>query len=327
MTTVYFATNRDDSARPGTFTSEPVDPADPSKVVYATAEVSDIDLTEENSGTIASPFTDRNRGSFAANVGTKIAGSGKNLLVFIHGYNNAFEDAIRRAAFNREWLAASGRAGADTTVVAFSWPSYANPLWYDDDWKHTDLSGRHIAAFLTEMAALRAKLKQSRPGARTFLLTHSMGAHALAAGIEARTAAGTPAAPIFDEAILAAADEVDNAFVHRVGLSGLTELAGRISIYYSENDAVLRMSRIANANNRLGLNGPEGKSDQQICPPATFRSVDCTDVFDFPLQPPQTTHEYYRRSKTVRADIAALLNGDVVAPGQSALKAYPVRVA
>src|SRR3954470_7261242 len=48
---------------------------------------------------------------------------GSDLLVFIHGFDNTFSDAISRAAFNREWLAASGLPGTNTTVVAFSWPS------------------------------------------------------------------------------------------------------------------------------------------------------------------------------------------------------------
>ena len=55
------------------------------------------------------------------------------LLQHVHGFDNAFSDALTRAAFNREWLAASGQPGTNTTVVAFSWPSsgrvVALPVW------------------------------------------------------------------------------------------------------------------------------------------------------------------------------------------------------
>jgi hypothetical protein len=40
--------------------------------------------------------------------------------VFIHGFDNSFEAAITRAAFNREWFVQSGVSGADTTVIVLS---------------------------------------------------------------------------------------------------------------------------------------------------------------------------------------------------------------
>ena len=42
-----------------------------------------------------------------------IVASGKNMLVFVHGFANSFLNSITRAAYNREWLAASGINAAD----------------------------------------------------------------------------------------------------------------------------------------------------------------------------------------------------------------------
>ena len=53
----------------------------------------------------------------------ELSNAGRDLLVFIHGFDNTLSDAVTRAAFNREWLAASQMPGTDTTVIAFSWPS------------------------------------------------------------------------------------------------------------------------------------------------------------------------------------------------------------
>jgi esterase/lipase superfamily enzyme len=65
---------------------------------------------------------DTNKGAFAANAASDLSNAGRNLLVFIHGFDNTFEDGVTRAAFDREFLAASGKPGTDTTVLAFSWP-------------------------------------------------------------------------------------------------------------------------------------------------------------------------------------------------------------
>ncbi len=124
-TTVYFASNR---ATTGPATEWPsygahiVAPTDPSQIRYAVAFVDGTDLNAEGSGGITAIESDR-LGDFDDEVKGDIVGSGKNLLVFIHGFANSLKDGITRAAFNREWFAASGLPQADTTIIAFSWPS------------------------------------------------------------------------------------------------------------------------------------------------------------------------------------------------------------
>ena len=80
------------------------------------------------------------------------------------------------------------------------------------------------------------------------------------------------------------------------------------------------LSMAVNRNDRLGKDGTDNKTDTTIYPPATFRNVDCTGVDDYDkLDPIDATHQYYRRSPIVRADIAALIGGGTVAPGVSSL--------
>jgi len=123
--TVYFATNRV-AQGPTTdwqsYGADIVTPTDPSKITYATAFVQGTDLAVEGSGTIAA-ITHPQAGGFQTAVTQDIIGSGKNILLFIHGFANSFVNSITRAAYNREWFAASGVNAADTTVIAFSWPS------------------------------------------------------------------------------------------------------------------------------------------------------------------------------------------------------------
>ena len=216
-TTVYFATNRTpDATAPGGYGAGIVDPADPGQVLYAVVPVTGIDLSDETSGTIGE-ITAQTQGNFAETVQAEIATTGKNLLVFIHGFDNSFADAIKRAAFNREWFAASRIADADTTVLAFTWPSggtlfasLPNPpdAAYLADQAQAGKSCVHLAAFLRNTLALVAQVH--RPGKRAFLLAHSMGNHALSCAVASYFAANPADVPVrFDEAILAAADEVN----------------------------------------------------------------------------------------------------------------------
>jgi esterase/lipase superfamily enzyme len=166
-----------------------------------------------------SPPSNVQAGAFQPGLLQDIIGSGKNILLFIHGFANSFLNSITRAAYNREWLAASGVSAADTTVIAFGWPSLgqliaAPPHLLPDDYlrdqSQAGRSGFHIASFF---ANLQPILTQARAqGRRVFLLAHSMGAFALQAAVESWFSHNRPAAQLFDGAFLAAADERYDSF-------------------------------------------------------------------------------------------------------------------
>jgi esterase/lipase superfamily enzyme len=192
-TTVYFASNRAITGPAPDWQSygaEIVAPADPTLIRYGVAFVDGIDLAAEGSGTITAIENDR-LGEFDDGIKDDIGGSGKNLLVFMHGFANSFKDGITRAAFNREWFAGSGVAGADTTVIAFSWPSLgqliaAPPHMLPDDYLRDQTqagqSAFHIASFLKGLEPLLRQVRAQ--GRRTFLLAHSMGNFALQGAVE-----------------------------------------------------------------------------------------------------------------------------------------------
>jgi len=312
MTTVYFATNRkkDGTGQFG-YGGELV-PFDAAAVAYAFTEVSNIQLPDENSGTIGQ-IKDLTAGNFSAATQQAIVNSGRNLLVFIHGASNKFEDAIKRAAFNCEWLGDFGNA-AKTTVVAFTWPgaeiiSGNTLVGYKRDQMQAGKSGFHLQLFLKNIFSLRQQLLAAHPNARVFLLAHSMGNHALQAGIRSWFEAHGPDELIFDQVFHAAPDEVADTYEHAgAGMRNLTRLSDRISIYYSREDRLMWASAAANNNQRLGFNGPIDKMDSDLYPESKFRIVDCTQALDFSLLVPlDASHQYYRRSKAVRKDIVACM--------------------
>lgn len=318
MVKVYFATNRvPDPAVEGGFGAaiQPTDGAD--KVLYGTVDVQNIDMNDESSGEFA-PAAELTPGSYSDEATAEIVAAKNSLLVFIHGFDNSYADAMKRAAFNAEWLRQSGVASADTTVLAFSWPSagalFTFPhLDYESDQAKAGLSAPHIGWYFNVLDNLRQDYRQKNPDGKIFLLAHSMGAHALQGAIQWWFQQSGPAEVFFDEAIIAAGDEVDDTFEAKsdAKLSALPKLAQRVTVYHSRRDVAMYLSTTLNLDCRLGFDGPDDKANETTYPVAKFRIVDCTNVTDFDLaDPPDATHQYYRRSKVVRRDIASVLGGD-----------------
>ncbi len=325
--TVYFATNRV-AQGPATdwrsYGADIIPPTDPSQIIYAEALVQGTDLVVEDSGAIAA-ISHPQPGGFETGVAQDIVGSGKNILIFIHGFANSFPNSIARAAYNREWFAASGANAADTTVIAFSWPSLgqviaAPPHLLPDDYLRDQAqAGRsafHIASFFANLQPMLTQLRNQ--GRRVFLLAHSMGNFALAGAVESWFSHGKPGVTLFDEVLLPAADERWDSFTLPMGarLARLPALTPRISIYYSIRDIALYLSVAVNFISRLGHEGPMHKTDTALYPPARFRMLDCAAVDDYDLLiPPDASHQYYRRSPKVRADIVAAMSKDPNLPG------------
>jgi esterase/lipase superfamily enzyme len=318
LTTVYFATNRALTGAPEDWRSYGtgiVTPSNPNAITYATAFVDNTNLTADTTGAIQQ-IENVSTGRFSQSAIDDLSNPGRNLLVFIHGFDNSFEAAITRAAFNREWFAQSGVAAADTTVVAFSWPSLGRLLdlplpWgdYQHDQIKAGQSGFHLMTFFANLEPILRRARAN--GSRVFLLAHSMGNWALQAAVESWFSHGNGDADLFDEAILAAADERYDSFdfPEPGRLSALHRLAKRMSIYFSRIDNVLALSMAINLGaKRLGQDGPHDRFDTGKFPPAQYRMVDCSGFRDYAFDF-ASSHQYYRRSPGVRTDIAQTMGG------------------
>jgi esterase/lipase superfamily enzyme len=312
-TTVYFASNRVLTGNPevaASYGPNILPPSVSTEMTYGTAFVDGINIGADQAGTIVS-IQNTSKGSFAANVVGDLSNAGRNLLVFVHGFDNTFDDAITRAAFNREFLAASGEVGTDTTVLAFSWPSLGQLISFpvlDADYRHDQnmarLSGMHLMSFFAQLEPL---LRTARANAcRTYLLAHSMGNLALQSAAENWFLHGNGNAALFDVSILAAGDCGYDAFAqpNLAGLSGLSLLSSRISFYYSAVDQVINLSSSLNGLQRLGHDGPKDRTDQTAFPPTNYHTFDASGVNDYRVGF-LSSHQYYRLSPAVRSEIAS----------------------
>jgi esterase/lipase superfamily enzyme len=322
FTTVHFATNR---ALTGpahdwrSYGSIIVAPSDPTAITYATAFVDNTNLTADTTGSIGA-IHNVQQGGFSQAAIPDLSEPGRNLLVFVHGFDNSFENAITRAAFNREWLAQSGIVEADTSVVAFTWPSLGRllslPLPAGRLSARPD-HGRPIRPPSDELfrqsgAAYPARSLDREPGVSA---SAQHGQFSTARSVESWFSHGNGDAYLFDEAILAAPDERYDSFdfPEPGRLSSLHRLAQRISIYFSAADAVLAVSMAINLGaKRLGQDGPHDRFNTNKFPPAQYRMVDCTGFRDYNFGF-ASSHQYYRRSPAVRTDIAAAMAGAAIA--------------
>ena len=313
-TTVYFASNRTltgPSELVASYGSDIQPPSDPTGVVYGTAFVNGTDISTNTQGSI-SMMENINIGHFSDEAVGDLSNAGRNLLVFIHGFNNSFSDAITYGAFNRDWIAASNISPADTSVVSFSWPSLGEaisipilPAPYLHDQNMAGASGIHLMSFLKNLEPILTAVHANER--KTFLLAHSMGNLALVNTLQNWFLHGNGNAYLFDLAVLAAADCGFDAFDQPdlAGLSGLPNLAKEVSIYFSAADNILQLSQTVNLGaQRLGQQGPRDKSDPLQFPASQFRMVDATNFrdYDFTFV---TSHVYYRMSSEARADIAS----------------------
>jgi esterase/lipase superfamily enzyme len=321
MTTVYFATNRkvtNDQDAVNGYPAMMVPPLDPTQITYGTATVNGVNVATNAQG-VVSAITDVSRGRFSQQAIDTLSNASNDLLVFVHGFDNTFSDAMTRAAFNREWLAASGLARTDTTVIAFSWPSRGKLVSFpvlQADYKADQAMARNSGAGLMSFFAnLSPILNVARSrGRRATLLAHSMGNLALEAALENWFLNGNGDDMIFNLAVLAAADCRYDTFDQpdTAGMTGLTHLAEHVSICFSNFDQVLQLSMVVNLGaKRLGQDGPHNRADTNEFPITHYTMNNCSTFRDYSFDF-MTSHQYYRMSPTVRTIIATQMAGPTV---------------
>jgi esterase/lipase superfamily enzyme len=113
--------------------------------------------------------------------------------------------------------------------------------------------------------------------------------------------------------VLAAADEIATTFATpNQRLGELWRLAREITVYFSNDDVAMKLSHLVNGNIRLGYNGPPNAADTHFFSPNVYEFINCTGVNDYITSffyEPDRSHQYYRQSPTVRADIVTTLAG------------------
>lgn len=245
----------------------------------------------------------------------RMGADAKDVLIYLHGFANDFHSALARAAQLSQAYTITRPNGEtyEPYVFAFSWPSNGRvtPPWhYFSDRDDAEASGKAMARALLRLVDFLDRVRASgqRCDQRLHLVSHSMGNWALRHAMQGlRTLKGDDAlVPIFDNALLMAADEDDDTLEpdkpHKLGL--LTRLARRISVYHSGDDGALVISDKTKFNpDRLGYNGPRSFSGLST----RITAIDCALVDRTAF--PHVNHQYYRLRREVISDVRAVLSG------------------
>ena len=224
--------------------------------------------------------------------------SRKEILVFVHGFNVTFEDAMRRTAQIAYDLHFKG------PVILFSWPSKGDvsPPGYVHDKDIIGVSARQLKEFLKSIA-------HESDADAIHLVAHSMGNVALARALaEIAQEAGKP---VFSEVMMVAPDLNVNEFRNLV--RDFQKVAKRITLYASSKDKALMISKEMNGGLRRA-----GEAGEDIIVISGMDTVDVSNV-DTSL----VGHTYYGDNNSVISDMIQLLKG--LSPSNRSLVARSIK--
>jgi esterase/lipase superfamily enzyme len=218
---------------------------------------------------------------FASISGAVESSTHREALVFIHGYNVAFEDAARRTAQIAYDL------GFDGVPILYSWPSEALVHSYPVDEANAEWSIPHFKSFLKDVAELC--------GTKTIhIVAHSMGNRLLISALNQFTLEGFVPPTRFHEVVLAAPDIDADTF--RQLAATIRHTALRVTLYASASDKALILSRRFHRYPRAG---------EYVFPVEGIDIIDASAV-DTGL----VGHSYYGDNRSVLSDIFWLLRNN-----------------
>jgi esterase/lipase superfamily enzyme len=324
MTTIYFATNRQPNRpdNPNDFGSNFSEDG-LANLRFGKAEVTgenfehhEILVAQEN--LFADPPVLGSQ-AILREVGQQMNQNAKDTVIFIHGFNVSFRAGLTGAAQLHQVLTTNDPIDPvnplKLNICLFSWPSDGsllltnpqskNAIAYSNDRLDAQASGAAFARGFLKVADFIKKI-DTRCDGRLHLIAHSMGNYVLRhAMLELKKQVTDQIPRVFDQVLLMAADEDDDAFDFDYKLALLPRLTRRTSIYFNRNDLALWASDKLKGNpSRLGTDGPI--KPQQL--PRNVYPIDCTKVISRFTDPSE--HGYFTKVARVITDMRQVLRNE-----------------
>lgn len=175
----------------------------------------------------------------------------KDVYIFVHGFNNSFDDAVFRAGEVWHFM---GRVGVP---LAYTWPAGHNGLLgYAYDRESGEFTVTHFKQFLRSVAACSEV-------ERVHVIAHSRGTDVAISALRELHIAfqaqsrNTRQELKLENLVLAAPDLDEDVFVQRFVAEEMLGAAGRTTIYASRNDRALEAADwIFGSRKRIGILGP-----------------------------------------------------------------------
>ncbi|HEV2971403.1 MAG TPA: alpha/beta hydrolase [Pirellulales bacterium] len=231
----------------------------------------------------------------------------QHVTLFVHGYNNGWQDAARtyRKICNSLFAGDSSLG----LCVLFTWPSAGSPADYLPDRSEAREAAPDLADVLSELYdwlqkkqadAVKSPDKACR--AKTSLIAHSMGNYVLEKAMQsAWTRKNRPLlVSLLSQLLMVAADVDNDLFKSGETVDGsdgdaIANLTYRVSVLYSGRDAVLGASAGLKhfGKRRLGRSG----LDPNVTAPDNVCEFDCTALL--PESATEVHSAYFDEPKTI----------------------------
>lgn len=215
--------------------------------------------------------------------------------IFVHGFNNTFQNAVLRAAQIGYDL------GIGQGMGLFSWPSLGLKRGYAADEATVESSKYHLAQFIEEFIS-------NIPDGSINIIAHSMGCRCLLGSLEVLSGNGSNALKRINQTILAAAD-VDVDVMRHIGLHAVSN-SSRTTSYVSDEDKALKVSGWLHNYPRVGV----------MPPTFVLSGMDTVIVNNLDLG--GFSHGYVGTSRTILNDIFALLKDNAAPQSRFSIEAH-----
>ena len=243
---------------------------------------------------------------FAELINAKLAASKrKDVFLYVHGYKVVFENPLLVATELWHFL------GYDGVFIAFAWPSTPKKLAYFSDLETAALSAHNFRILLEYLA-------EETDAERIHIIGYSAGTRVVIKGLMQMALNGEylhkgnfHQVSRIGHVILVGSD-FDRQLFGFYTADGLLNVAKDFSVYLSETDKALSLSRWFFKQERLG----QMWKDQKIPTPVAdyLRKTDnliMIDVTDAEDSATGNGHAYFRQSSWVSSDILTTLMYDL----------------
>lgn len=189
---------------------------------------------------------------------------GGHAMVFIHGFNNTYEDSVFRFA------QIVHDSGADVTPILFTWPSRAKVFDYNYDKESTNYSR-------TSLERVLKALVEDKDVKDITILAHSMGTWLAMESIRQMAIRDGSLPKKIENVILASPDIDVDVFARQ--WSELGDKRPNFTIFVSQDDRALALSRYISGDvQRLGQINPAEEPYKTKLEAAGITVVDLTKV-------------------------------------------------
>jgi esterase/lipase superfamily enzyme len=224
------------------------------------------------------------RDDFADRLGRAVEASPEHkLMIFVHGYNVEFPDAVRTVAQFAADLKFNG------PVVLFSWPSQGSLTGYTVDETNAEWAQSHFQD-------LMAALLENIPVQHIYLVGHSMGNRIIARAMTTLANERLESDMVLFREIIMIAPDIDAEVFQMDMAPRLARTGINLTLYASSSDRALRASKAFHGYPRAGESG------DGLVVIEGLETIDASDASGGILG-----HSYFAEDRRMMEDISSLL--------------------